>query len=91
MMSVSFLQPMALILFTLPLLFLIWGIVGYIIFKRVYVVLMITFAASTVFIFAYTGFDMSNMYWVIAMTFLCMCTSVITKIIRYMVHRYKKG
>lgn len=69
MMSVSFLQPMALILFTLPLLFLIWGIVGYIIFKRVYIVLIITFAASTVFIFAYTGFDISNMYWVIAMTF----------------------
>lgn len=37
MMIVSFLQPMALILFTLPLLSLIWGIVGYFIFKRVYV------------------------------------------------------
>lgn len=90
-MMISFLQPMALILFTLPLLFLIWGIVGYIIFKRVYIVLMSTFAASTIFIFVYTGFDMSNMYWVIAMTFLCMCTSVITKIIHYMIRRYKKG
>ncbi|WP_144522622.1 DUF2651 family protein [Bacillus pumilus] len=90
-MMMSFLQPMALILFTLPLLFLIWGIVGYILFKRVYIVLMITFAASTIFIFAYTGFDMSNMYWVITMTFLCMCTSVITKIIHYMIRRYKKG
>ncbi|ABV62410.1 MULTISPECIES: DUF2651 family protein [Bacillus] len=90
-MMMSFLQPMALILFTLPLLILIWGIVGYILFKRVYIVLMITFAASTIFIFAYTGFDMSNMYWVITMTFLCMCTSVITKIIHYMIRRYKKG
>ncbi|EDW23432.1 hypothetical membrane protein [Bacillus pumilus ATCC 7061] len=91
MMIVSFLQPMALILFTLPLLSLIWGIVGYFIFKRVYVVLVITFAASTVFIFAYTGFDMSNMYWVVAMTFLCMCTSLITKIIQFMIQRYKKA
>ncbi|MCP9284590.1 DUF2651 family protein [Bacillus safensis] len=33
---------MALILFTLPLLSLIWGIVGYCIFKRVYIVLIIT-------------------------------------------------
>ncbi|WP_368930795.1 DUF2651 family protein [Bacillus pumilus] len=90
-MMMSFLQPMALILFTLPLLILIWGIVGYILFKWVYIVLMITFAASTIFIFAYTGFDMSNMYWVITMTFLCMCTSVITKIIHYMIRRYKKG
>ncbi|AVI41166.1 DUF2651 family protein [Bacillus pumilus] len=90
-MMMSFLQPMALILFTVPLLILIWGIVGYILFKRVYIVLMITFAASTIFIFAYTGFDMSNMYWVITMTFLCMCTSVITKIIHYMIRRYKKG
>ncbi|OUZ08428.1 DUF2651 family protein [Bacillus pumilus] len=90
-MMMSFLQPMALILFTLPLLILIWGIVGYILFKRVYIVLMITFAASTIFIFAYTAFDMSNMYWVITMTFLCMCTSVITKIIHYMIRRYKKG
>ncbi|MBU8639666.1 DUF2651 family protein [Bacillus pumilus] len=90
-MMMSFLQPMALILFTLPLLILIWGIVGYILFKRVYIVLMITFAASTIFIFAYAGFDMSNMYWVITMTFLCMCTSVITKIIHYMIRRYKKG
>lgn len=90
-MMMSFLQPMALILFTLPLLILIWGIVGYILFKRVYIVLMITFASSTIFIFAYTGFDMSNMYWVITMTFLCMCTSVITKIIHYMIRRYKKG
>nr|WP_260862212.1 YbeF family protein [Bacillus pumilus] len=63
--------------------------VGYINFKRVYIVLMITFAASTIFIFAYTGFDMSNMHWVIAITFLCMCTSVITKIIHYMIRRYK--
>ncbi|XAP43321.1 DUF2651 family protein [Bacillus pumilus] len=52
---------------------------------------MITFAASTVFIFAYTGFDMSNMYWVVAMTFLCMCTSLITKIIQFMIQRYKKA
>ena len=69
MMSVFFLHPMALILFTLPLLSLIWGIVGYCIFKRVYIVLIITFAVSTIFIFAYTGFDMSNMYWVVMMTF----------------------
>ncbi|NOL36518.1 DUF2651 domain-containing protein [Bacillus safensis] len=41
-MSVFFLHPMALILFTLPLLSLIWGIVGYCIFKRVYIVLIIT-------------------------------------------------
>lgn len=91
MMSVFFLHPMALILFTLPLLSLIWGIVGYCIFKRVYIVLIITFAVSTIFIFAYTGFDMSNMYWVVVMTFLCMCTSVITKIIRYMYGRYKRA
>nr|WP_326847987.1 DUF2651 family protein [Bacillus safensis] len=52
---------------------------------------MITFAISTIFIFAYTGFDMSNMYWIVLMTFLCMCTSVITKIIRYMYARYKRA
>ncbi|KIL11151.1 hypothetical protein B4107_1765 [Bacillus safensis] len=34
---------------------------------------------------------MSNMYWVVVMTFLCMCTSVITKIIRYMYGRYKRA
>ncbi|GLF90776.1 hypothetical protein Saga11_20350 [Bacillus safensis] len=90
-MSVFFLHPMALILFTLPLLSLIWGIVGYLIFKRVLFVLLITFAASTIFIFAYTGFDLSNMYWVVAMTFLCMCTTVITKIIRYLYDRYKRA
>jgi len=90
-MSVFFLHPMALILFTLPLLSLIWGIVGFLIFKRVLVVLLITFAASTIFIFAYTGFDLSNMYWVVTMTFLCMCTTVITKIIRYLYDRYKRA
>ncbi|MEI4790675.1 DUF2651 family protein [Bacillus sp. FJAT-53060] len=78
---------MALVLFTLPLLYLAWGIIGYLIFKKVYVVLIITFITSTIFIFAYTGFDMSNMYWVVTVTFLCMCTSVITKIIRYILNR----
>ncbi|PRR90951.1 DUF2651 domain-containing protein [Bacillus sp. NMCN6] len=90
-MNLHYLQPMALVLFTLPLLYLAWGIIGYLLFKKVYVVLIITFITSTIFIFAYTGFDMSNMYWVVAMTFLCMCTSVITKIIRYMYNRYKKA
>ncbi|MCC9087332.1 MULTISPECIES: DUF2651 family protein [Bacillus] len=80
---------MALILFTLPLLYLAWGIIGYLIFKKVYVVLIITFLSSTIFIFAYTGFDISNMYWVGIVTFLCMCTSVITKMIRDMSKRYK--
>ncbi|PIK25805.1 DUF2651 domain-containing protein [Bacillus pumilus] len=88
-MSVFFLHPMALILFTLPLLYLAWGIIGYLIFKKVYVVLIITFLSSTIFIFAYTGFDISNMYWVGIVTFLCMCTSVITKMIRDMSKRYK--
>ncbi|MCR4354865.1 DUF2651 family protein [Bacillus sp. FSL K6-4563] len=82
---------MRLVLFTLPLLYLAWGIIGYVIFKKVYVVLTITFITSTIFIFAYTGFDMSNMYWVGVVTFLCMCTSVITKIIRDMYIRYKKA
>lgn len=90
-MSVFFLHPMALILFTLPLLSLVWGIAGYLIFKRVYIVLIITFVSSTIFIFAYTGFDMSNMYWVATMTFLCMCSSVITKMIRVISNRYKKA
>ncbi|MGX9292536.1 DUF2651 family protein [Bacillus sp. A015] len=82
---------MALILFTLPLLYLAWGIIGYLIFKKVYVVLIITFLSSTIFIFAYTGFDISNMYWVGIVTFLCMCTSVITKMIRDISKRYKKA
>ncbi|MDR0126236.1 DUF2651 family protein [Bacillus zhangzhouensis] len=82
---------MRLVLFTLPLLYLAWGIIGYLIFKKVHVVLTITFITSTIFIFAYTGFDMSNMYWVGVVTFLCMCTSVITKIILDMYIRYKKA
>ncbi|MFJ5964168.1 DUF2651 family protein [Bacillus sp. NPDC093026] len=82
---------MGLVLFTLPLLYLAWGMIGYLIFKKVYVVLMITFITSTIFIFAYTGFDMSNMYWVGIVTFLSMCTSVITKILRYISNRYKKA
>ncbi|WP_353856630.1 DUF2651 family protein [Bacillus sp. Bos-x628] len=82
---------MALVLFTLPLLYLAWGMIGYLIFKKVYVVLMITFITSTIFIFAYTGFDISNMYWVAIVTFLSMCTSVITKILRYISNRYKKA
>ncbi|MCM2989344.1 DUF2651 family protein [Bacillus safensis] len=82
---------MRLVLFTLPLLYLAWGIIGYLIFKKVYVVLIITFITSTIFIFAYTGFDISNMYWVGIVTFLSMCTSVISKIIRYMYIRYKKA
>ncbi|MCW1838441.1 DUF2651 family protein [Bacillus sp. FSL W8-0920] len=82
---------MGLVLFTLPLLYLVWGIIGYLIFKKIHVVLIITFITSTIFIFAYTGFDLSNMYWVVAMTFLCMCTTVITKIIRYMYYRYKRA
>ncbi|MEK4506664.1 DUF2651 family protein [Bacillus sp. JR_15] len=64
---------------------------GYLIFKKVHVVLIITFITSTIFIFAYTGFDLSIIYWVVAMTFLCMCTTVITKIIRYMYDRYKRA
>ncbi|WP_181286166.1 DUF2651 family protein [Bacillus sp. Nf3] len=81
---------MRLVLFTLPLLYLIWGIIGYLTFKKIHVVLIITFITSTIFIFAYTGFDISNMYWVGVVTVLCMCTSVITKIIRDMYMRYKK-
>ncbi|MEK3972875.1 DUF2651 family protein [Bacillus pumilus] len=65
--------------------------IGYLIFKKVHVVLIITFITSTIFIFAYTGFDLSIIYWVVAMTFLCMCTTVITKIIRYMYDRYKRA
>nr|WP_285528886.1 DUF2651 family protein [Bacillus altitudinis] len=38
---------MGLVLFTLPLLYLAWGVIGYLIFKKVYVDLMIT---STIFI-----------------------------------------
>ncbi|MDI0272514.1 MULTISPECIES: DUF2651 family protein [Bacillus] len=82
---------MGLVLFTLPLLYLAWGIIGYLIFKKIRVVLIITFITSTIFIFTYTGFDMSNMYWVAIVTFLCMCTSVMTKIIRDMYIRYKKA
>ncbi|MDM5298290.1 DUF2651 family protein [Bacillus pumilus] len=82
---------MALVLFTLPLLYLAWGIIGYLIFKKVYVVLIITFITSTIFIFVYTGFDLSNMYWVGVVTFLCMCTTLITKIIRDVSKRYKKA
>ncbi|MEC0969376.1 DUF2651 family protein [Bacillus altitudinis] len=78
-------------LFTLPLLYLVWGIIGYLIFKKIHVVLIITFITSTIFIFAYTGFDISNMYWVAIVTFLCMCTTVITKIIRDMYMRYRKA
>ncbi|UDF18558.1 YbeF family protein [Bacillus pumilus] len=65
--------------------------IGYLIFKKVHVVLIITFITSTIFIFAYTGFDLSNIYWVVAMIFLCMCTTVVTKIIRYMYDRYKRA
>ncbi|MCK1971685.1 DUF2651 family protein [Bacillus safensis] len=82
---------MALVLFTLPLLYLAWGIIGYLIFKKIRVVLIITFITSTIFIFAYTGFDMSNMYWVGIVTFLSMCTSLMVKIIRDMYIRYKKA
>ncbi|AWI38571.1 DUF2651 domain-containing protein [Bacillus pumilus] len=90
-MNLHYLQPMGLVLFTLPLLYLAWGVIGYLIFKKVYVVLMITFITSTIFIFSYTGFDMSNMYWVGIVTFLCMCTTVITKIIRDVYYRYKRA
>ncbi|MCY7708344.1 DUF2651 family protein [Bacillus safensis] len=82
---------MALVLFTLPLLYLAWGIIGYLIFKKIRVVLIITLITSTIFIFAYTGFDMSNMYWVGIVTFLSMCTSLMVKIIRDMYIRYKKA
>ncbi|UYO37078.1 YbeF family protein [Bacillus zhangzhouensis] len=82
---------MGLVLFTLPLLYLAWGIIGYLIFKRIRVVLIITFVTSTIFIFAYTGLEISNMYWVAIVTFLCMCTSVMTKIIRDIYIRYKKA
>ncbi|APT51255.1 membrane protein [Bacillus pumilus] len=90
-MNLHYLQPMALVLFTLPLLYLAWGIIGYLIFKKIRVVLIITFITSTIFIFAYTGFDMSNMYWVGIVTFLSMCTSLMVKIIRDMYIRYKKA
>ncbi|MFS0654916.1 DUF2651 family protein [Bacillus sp. 179-C3.3 HS] len=33
---------------------------------------------------------MSNIYWVVTMTFLSMCTCVITKMRRYLSNRYKK-
>ncbi|MFP7312136.1 DUF2651 family protein [Bacillus safensis] len=82
---------MALVLFTLPLLYLAWGIIGYLIFKKIRVVLITTLITSTIFIFAYTGFDMSNMYWVGIVTFLSMCTSLMVKIIRDMYIRYKKA
>ncbi|MEK5009571.1 DUF2651 family protein [Bacillus sp. FSL K6-3312] len=90
-MNLHYLQPRALVLFTLPLLYLAWGIIGYLIFKKIRVVLIITFITSTIFIFAYTGFDMSNMYWVGIVTFLSMCTSLMVKIIREMYIRYKKA
>jgi len=64
-MRLLFLHPMYLILFTLPVMAFLWGFVGYLLFKRIWPVLILTSVISMIFIFVYTGFDLSNLYWVL--------------------------
>ncbi|TYS29837.1 DUF2651 domain-containing protein [Bacillus altitudinis] len=80
-MRLLFLHPMYLILFTLPVMAFLWGFVGYLLFKRIWPVLILTSVISMIFIFAYTGFDLSNLYWVLLMTALAFVSSGFAKVI----------
>ncbi|WP_232532076.1 DUF2651 family protein [Bacillus sp. ms-22] len=80
-MRLLFLHPMYLILFTLPVMAFLWGFIGYLLFKRIWPVLLLTFVFSTIFIFAYTGFDLSNLYWVFLMMALTFVSSGFSKVI----------
>ncbi|MEH6960727.1 DUF2651 family protein [Bacillus altitudinis] len=80
-MRLLFLHPMYLILFTLPVMAFLWGFVGYLLFKRIWPVLILTSVISMIFIFAYTGFDLSNLYWVLLMTALAFVSSGLSKVI----------
>ncbi|KAJ0072313.1 DUF2651 family protein [Bacillus altitudinis] len=59
----------------------LWGFVGYLLFKRIWPVLILTSVISMIFIFAYTGFDLSNLYWVLLMTALAFVSSGLSKVI----------
>ncbi|MBY0187986.1 DUF2651 domain-containing protein [Bacillus sp. S2(2019)] len=80
-MRLLFLHPMYLILFTLPVMAFLWGFVGYLLYKRIWPVLILTSVISMIFIFAYTGFDLSNLYWVLLMTALAFVSSGLSKVI----------
>ncbi|WP_368774843.1 DUF2651 family protein [Bacillus aerius] len=80
-MRLLFLHPMYLILFTLPVMAFLWGFVGYLLFKRIWPVLILTSVISMIFIFVYTGFDLSNLYWVLLMTALAFVLSGFSKVI----------
>ncbi|MFS0655382.1 DUF2651 family protein [Bacillus sp. 179-C3.3 HS] len=82
---------MYLILFTLPVMAFFWGIIGYIICKRMSIVLMSTVVLSTIFIFAYTGFDLSNLYWVLLMASLTFVSCGLSKSIYLYYQDRKKG
>ncbi|MCY7496849.1 DUF2651 family protein [Bacillus altitudinis] len=59
----------------------LWGFVGYLLYKRIWPVLILTSVISMIFIFAYTGFDLSNLYWVLLMTALAFVSSGLSKVI----------
>ncbi|MBR0632974.1 DUF2651 family protein [Bacillus altitudinis C101] len=80
-MRLLFLHPMYLILFTLPVMAFLWGFVGYLLFKRIWPVLILTSVISMIFIFVYTGFDLSNLYWVLLMMALAFVSSGFSKVI----------
>nr|WP_249118973.1 DUF2651 family protein [Bacillus altitudinis] len=59
----------------------LWGFVGYLLFKRIWPVLILTSVISMIFIFVYTGFDLSNLYWVLLMMALAFVSSGFSKVI----------
>ncbi|MEI4791406.1 DUF2651 family protein [Bacillus sp. FJAT-53060] len=78
-------------LILLPVMALLWGFIGYLLFKRIWIVLMLTFVFSTIFIFTYTGFDLSNLYWFFLMTAFAFVSSGFSKVIHVHFQEKKKG
>ncbi|PJH94284.1 DUF2651 domain-containing protein [Bacillus subtilis] len=71
--------PAFLILLVLPAVSFILGIIGYFIFKRVWVTTLIIFVLSLVFMLIEIGLEPTFLIWVTIMTVVCFISGILTK------------
>lgn len=71
--------PAFLILLVLPAVSFILGIIGYFIFKRVWVTTLIIFVFSLVFMLIEIGLEPTFLIWVSIMTVVCFISGILTK------------
>ncbi|MEG7354163.1 DUF2651 family protein [Bacillus vallismortis] len=77
--------PAFLILLVLPAVSFILGIIGYFIFKRVWITTLIIFVLSLVFMLIEIGLEPTFLIWVTIMTVVCFISGILTKSIAILI------